>query len=118
MSIPVSLRGDFKASQVRALARKTKDGPQARRLLALAAIYDGATRQPAEQVPRSWNNCSSSPVCTRMADGLISTETMMAALNDTYRATAVCIEVMGEFTHDFVRVLMLLVDQSGKIALG
>ena len=33
MSIPVALRGDFKASQPRALARKTKDGPQARRLL-------------------------------------------------------------------------------------
>ena len=43
MSIPVALRGDFKASQLRALARKTKDGPQARRLLTLAAIYDGAT---------------------------------------------------------------------------
>jgi hypothetical protein len=44
MAIPVALRRDFKASQLRALARKTKDGPQARRLLALAAIYDGATR--------------------------------------------------------------------------
>jgi hypothetical protein len=32
MAIPVSLRGDFKASQLRALARTTKDGPQARRL--------------------------------------------------------------------------------------
>jgi hypothetical protein len=41
MSIPVSLRGDFKASQLRGLARKTKDGPQARRLLALAARYLG-----------------------------------------------------------------------------
>jgi hypothetical protein len=35
---------DFKSSQLRALARQTKDGPQARRVLALAAIYDGATR--------------------------------------------------------------------------
>jgi len=50
MSIPVSLRGDFKASQLRALARKTKDGPQARRLLALAAIYDGATRTEAARI--------------------------------------------------------------------
>src|ERR1700688_806655 len=50
MSIPVSLRGDFKASQLRALARKTKDGPQARRLLALAAIYDGATRTEAARL--------------------------------------------------------------------
>jgi len=50
MSIPISLRGDFKASQLRALARKTKDGPQARRLLALAAIYDGATRTEAAKI--------------------------------------------------------------------
>ena len=50
MSIPVSLRGDFKASQLRALARKTKDGPQARRLLPLAAIYDGATRTEAAKI--------------------------------------------------------------------
>ena len=50
MSIPVSLRGDFKASELRALARKTKDGPQARRLLALAAIYDGATRTEAAKI--------------------------------------------------------------------
>jgi hypothetical protein len=50
MSIPVALRGDYKASQLRALARKTKDGPQARRLLTLAAIYDGATRTEAARI--------------------------------------------------------------------
>src|SRR6266481_338905 len=50
MSIPVSLRGDFKASQLRALARRTKDGPQARRLLTLAAIYDGTTRTEAAKI--------------------------------------------------------------------
>jgi transposase len=32
------------------LARKTKDAPQARRLLALAAIYDGATRTEAAKI--------------------------------------------------------------------
>jgi transposase len=32
------------------LARKTKDGPQARRLLALAAIYDCATRNEAAKI--------------------------------------------------------------------
>ena len=36
MAIPVALRGDFKASQLRGLARKTKDGPQARRLRVIA----------------------------------------------------------------------------------
>ena len=44
MTIPVALRGDFKASQLRGLARKTKDGPHgAAASLTLAAIYDGAT---------------------------------------------------------------------------
>jgi len=50
MAIPVALRRDFKASQLRGLARKTKDGPQARRLLAVAAIYDGATRTEAAKI--------------------------------------------------------------------
>src|SRR4029077_17156010 len=50
MSAPTPLRQDFDAPQVRGLARKTKDGPQARRLLALAAIYDG---QRAPRRPRS-----------------------------------------------------------------
>ena len=50
MTIPVALRGDFKASQLRDLAKKTKDGPQARRLLALAAIYDGASRTEAAKI--------------------------------------------------------------------
>src|ERR1700692_3144594 len=61
MSVPIPLRRDFDASQVRGLAKRTKDGPQARRLLALAAIYDGATRTEAAkiggvglQVVRDW----------------------------------------------------------------
>jgi transposase len=48
--MPIPLRSDFNASQLRALARKTKDGPQARRLLALAAIYDGGTRTEAARI--------------------------------------------------------------------
>ena len=46
----VSLRGDFDASRLRGLAKKAKDGPQARRLLALAAIYDGSTRTEAAKI--------------------------------------------------------------------
>jgi hypothetical protein len=42
MAIP--LRDDFDAAALRASARRTKDAAQARRLLALAAVYDGATR--------------------------------------------------------------------------
>ena len=40
----------FGASQLRGLTKKTKDGPQARQLLALAAIYDGATRTEAAMI--------------------------------------------------------------------
>ena len=61
MSIPIPLRGDFNASQLRGLAKRAKDGRQARRLLALAAIYDGATRSEAAklgdvglQIIRDW----------------------------------------------------------------
>src|SRR6201997_5085143 len=50
MSAPIALRQDFDVSQLRSLARRTKDGPQARRLLALAAIYDGATRTEADKI--------------------------------------------------------------------
>ena len=50
MSAPIPLRRDFGASQLRGLAKKTKDGPQARRVLALAAIYDGATRTEAAMI--------------------------------------------------------------------
>jgi transposase len=44
------LRLDLDAQMVRAAARRLKDGPQARRLLALAAIYDGATRSEAAKI--------------------------------------------------------------------
>jgi transposase len=48
--MPIALRSDFDAFSVRAAARRSKDGPQARRLLALAAIYDGATRTEAAKI--------------------------------------------------------------------
>jgi transposase len=48
--MPVPLRTDFDAAALRAIARTTKDGPQARRLLALAAIYEGATRAEAARI--------------------------------------------------------------------
>lgn len=35
---------------VRAAAKRSKDGPQARRLLALGAIYDGAPRREAAKI--------------------------------------------------------------------
>ena len=48
MAVP--LRADFDAVGVRCWARKSKDGPQARRLLALAAIYEGASRTEAARI--------------------------------------------------------------------
>jgi transposase len=48
--MPIPLRADFNAGLVRAAAKRSKDGPQARRLLALAAIYDGATRTEAAKI--------------------------------------------------------------------
>jgi len=48
MAIP--LRSDFDAFLLRAIGRKSKDAPQARRLLALAAIYDGARRTEAARI--------------------------------------------------------------------
>jgi transposase len=50
MSVPIPLRRDFNAARLRGLAKKSKDGPQARRLLTLAAIYDGATRSEAAKI--------------------------------------------------------------------
>src|SRR3954470_6522029 len=48
--MPVPLRADFDAVVVRALAKKSKDGAQARRLLAVAAIYAGASRTEAAKI--------------------------------------------------------------------
>src|SRR4051812_47378820 len=48
--MPIPLRADFDAVGVRALAKKSKDGAQARRLLALASIYDGASRTEAAKI--------------------------------------------------------------------
>jgi len=50
MSAAVSLRDDFAASDLRRLAGKTKDADQARRLLALAAVYDGMDRATAARI--------------------------------------------------------------------
>ena len=89
--MPVPLRGDFEASQLRAFARKTKDASQARRLLAVAAIYDGASRTDAAriggvtlQIVRDWvvkfNADGPAGLIDRKAPGQPS------RLNDTHRA--------------------------------
>ena len=42
--MPIPLRSDYDAARVRIAARESKNANQVRRLLALAAIYNGASR--------------------------------------------------------------------------
>jgi len=50
MAAPIALRSDFDGRGLRSLARRSKDAAQTRRLLALATIYDGASRTEAAEV--------------------------------------------------------------------
>lgn len=50
MASAIGLRGDYRASDVRDLARASRDGNQVRRLLTLAVIYAGGTRSDAARV--------------------------------------------------------------------
>ena len=87
----ILLRGDFDAAVLRGAARRTKDAAQARRLLALAAVYDGATRTEAAmiggvtlQIVRDWvlrfNAHGPEGLVDRKAPG------QPPRLNDTHRA--------------------------------
>ena len=48
--MPIALRHDFDATTTRAAAKLSKDSGQTRRLLALAAIYEGASRTQAARI--------------------------------------------------------------------
>jgi hypothetical protein len=50
MTSGILLRDDFDGFALRALAKGTKDAAQARRLLALAEIYDGHSRSDAARI--------------------------------------------------------------------
>ena len=59
--MPIPLTADYDAAGLRAAARASKDANQTRRLLTLAAIYDGATRTEGAaiggvtvQIVRDW----------------------------------------------------------------
>ena len=59
--MPIPLSTDYDAARLRLAARESKDAGQTRRLLALAAIYDGASRTEAAaiggvtlQIVRDW----------------------------------------------------------------
>ena len=108
--MPIALRGDYEAEMVRAAARRSKDGPQARRLLALAAIYEGATRTQAAriggvtlQIVRDWvmkfNAQGPEGLVDRKPPGQPS------RLNDTHRAALAAIIERGPIpaVHGVVR---------------
>lgn len=50
MGQPIAVRRDFTAIELRRLARRAKDSDQVRRLLAIAAVLDGASRAEAAKV--------------------------------------------------------------------
>src|ERR1700757_5495021 len=50
MALAVRLREDYDAQHLRALAKASRDANQTRRLLALAAIHDGASRAEAAAI--------------------------------------------------------------------
>ena len=50
MGAAVGLRDDFDGKALRRLARGSKDADQTRRLLALAAVYDGESRSAAAEI--------------------------------------------------------------------
>jgi transposase len=98
--MPIPLRPDFDAAQLRAAARQTKHAGQARRLLALAAIYAGATRTEAAkiggvtlQIVRDWvikfNADGPEGLIDRRAPGQPS------RLNDTHRAALAAVIESG-----------------------
>jgi transposase len=93
-AMAITLRTDFDAVMVRSAARQSKDGAQVRRLLALAAVYEGASRTEAAriggvtlQIIRDWvmkfNAAGPGGLIDRKAPGQPS------LLNATHRAALV-----------------------------
>src|SRR6202166_2878381 len=100
MSAAIGLRDDYGSGGLRAAAKRSKDGRQARRLLALAAIYDGASRTEAAkiggvglQVVRDWvvkfNAQGPDGLIDRKAPG------QPPRLNDAHRAALAAIIESG-----------------------
>ena len=50
MGHPVAVRGDYMIGQLRALATRCRNADQARRLLSIAAVADGASCVAAAQI--------------------------------------------------------------------
>lgn len=111
--MPVPLRADFDAFMVRAAAKRSKNGPQTRRLLALAAIYEGATRTQAAvmggvtlQIVRDWRDWVVK-FNAHGPDGLMDRKApgQPSRLNDKHRAAIAAIIESGPIpaVHGVVR---------------
>jgi transposase len=50
MGRAIAVRADYTSGEVRRLAKRAKDAGQARRLLAIAAVLDGASREEAAKI--------------------------------------------------------------------
>src|SRR4030088_1079917 len=50
MAAAIGVRGDYDTARLRELAKRSEDANQTRRLLALAAIYDGGSRTEAAKI--------------------------------------------------------------------
>ena len=50
MGHAIPVRTDYTAGEVRRFAQRAKDAAQARRLLAIAAVLDGASREEAAKI--------------------------------------------------------------------
>ena len=96
MTMPVGLREDYNAARLRQLARDSDDADQVRRLLALAAIYDGDSRAEAariggvtRQIVRDWVLRFNA----RGAEGLVDRKApgQVPRLNDEHRAALVAV---------------------------
>jgi transposase len=98
--MPIPLRTDFDAARLRAAARHTTHAGQARRLLALASVYEGSTRTEAAkiggvslQIVRDWvlrfNTFGPDGLIERKAPGQPS------RLNDRHRAALAAVIERG-----------------------
>ncbi len=117
----IPLRRDFDAAALRFAAKKTKDAAQTRRLLALAAVYDGATRTEAAkigdvtlQIIRDWvmkfNAHGPNGLVDRKAPG------QPAKLNDAHRAALMKMIEEGPTLSDPWR-RALAADRSGAMGV-
>ena len=100
MGAAIGLREDFDGATLRRLARSTKSANQARRLLALAQIYDGGSRGEAAkiggvtlQIVRDWVIRFNA----RGADGLLDGKAPgpRSRLNDAQRQALVDVVESG-----------------------